>query len=266
MPNIATITSAANPLFKDVRKAIARGGLTEDGCWIAESIHLVGEALSSGCDVRAIMASESALSRAVASLPRGSSVTLIEVPDALFGKVSATETSQGILALVKPREWTEAELFTRHPLVIVLDALQDPGNAGAVIRAAEAFGATGALFVKGTASPFHPKTLRAAAGSLFRLPFLWGLDAAAARDLLLARSISLFAALPAREDVPPAASVDLTSDCALIIGSEAHGVSSELRSVAREITIPTTGVESLNAAVAAGILLYEIRRQRGHQP
>src|SRR6202044_1916133 len=86
------------------------------------------------------------------------------------------------IALVEPPEWKLRQLFEGRALVVLLDALQDPGNAGAIVRAAEAFGATGAIFLKGTASSFNPKTLRASAGSLFRVPFLYGMEQAAARS------------------------------------------------------------------------------------
>jgi TrmH family RNA methyltransferase len=156
------------------------------------------------------------------------------------------------------------QLFRGNSLVVVLDGLQDPGNAGAILRAAEAFGATGAMFLKGTVSPFNPKTLRASAGSLFRVPFLHGMDPELARAALQQNKVELYAAVPARPDglLRPLGEVDLTGRCGLIIGNEARGVSGELRSAALDVSIPTVGVESLNAAVAAGILLYEARRQR----
>ena len=144
-------------------------------------------------------------------------------------------------------------------------ALQDPGNAGAIVRAAEAFGATGVLFLKGTASPYNPKTLRASAGSLFRVPFLHGMDAPPWRAPRCGRTASsCIAAVPA---FPPREALtrprDLTGRCALIIGSEAHGVCRRTGARRRlDVSIPTVGVESLNAAMAAGILLYEARRQR----
>ena len=84
-----------------------------------------------------------------------------------------------MIALVKPPVWTVDDLFRDRPLVVVLDGVQDPGNAGTIVRAAEAFGATGAVFLKGSVSPHNPKTLRASAGSLFRVPYVFGVDAAA---------------------------------------------------------------------------------------
>jgi len=189
------------------------------------------------------------------------------LPDALLQTVAGTENSQGVIALVKPPEWKLEQLFRGRSLVVVLDGLRDPGNAGAILRAAEAFGATGALFLKGAVSPYNPKTVRASAGSLFRVPFLYGVDTALARAALQQSKIALFAGVPACSSPPvrPLAEVDLTVKCALIIGNEARGVSGALRSAAIDISIPTIGVESLNAAVAAGILLYEARRQRVRQ-
>jgi len=165
---------------------------------------------------------------------------------------------------VKPPVWKLEQVFRGCPLVVVLDGLQDPGNAGAIVRAAEAFGATGVLFLKGTASPFNSKTLRASAGSLFRIPYLHGVDRALAGAALQQNRVVLYAGVPQHAGRPARmlAEIDLTARCGLIIGNEAHGVSRELRSAALDISIPTVGVESLNAAVAAGILLYEARRQR----
>ena len=171
-----TIASAANPLVKDVRRAIVQGGLTAQGWCVAETPHLLEEALRSRCAVQQVLASQSAQ----AQLPRLHGVRVAILPDALLQRIAGTETSQGVIALVDPPVWKLEQLFEGRALIVVLDGLQDPGNAGAIVRAAEAFGATGAIFLKGTASPFNPKTLRASAGSLFRVPFLYGVEAALA--------------------------------------------------------------------------------------
>jgi TrmH family RNA methyltransferase len=154
-------------------------------------------------------------------------------------------------------------VFALKSLVVVLDGIQDPGNAGAIVRAAEAFGATGAIFVKGTVGPQHPKTLRASAGSLFRLPYISGLDAPQVSTLLRKERVVIYAAMPYTGSEHLAEDMDLRRRCALIIGGEGHGIGKELQDIADPIAIPTVGVESLNAAVAAAILLYETRRQRG---
>jgi TrmH family RNA methyltransferase len=255
-----TIASAANPLLKDVRRAIARGGLTSQGWCVAETRHLLEEALRSRCPVKQVLAAESARDQ----LPRLAGIRIAILPDALLQRISGTEASQGVISLIEPPQWKLNQLFEGRTLVVVLDGLQDPGNAGAIVRAAEAFGATGAIFLKGTASPFNPKTLRASAGSLFRVPFLSGMDPALARAAIEENHATLYAAVPARSgmEMRAVAEADLTAACALVIGNEGRGVSHEWRGVAQNIFIPTMIVESLNAAMAAGILLYEARRQR----
>jgi RNA methyltransferase, TrmH family len=261
---VIAMVSAANPLLKDVRRAIARGGLTQQGWCVAETFHLLEEALRSECEVKMVLAAESVQAAAEAHVKGLSGVKVVVLPDAVFQSISDTETSQGVMALVNPPAWRIEQLFCGTALVVVLDGLQDPGNAGAIVRAAEAFGATGAIFLKGTVSPYNPKTLRASAGSLFRVPYLHGVDAELARAALRQNRVELFAGVPAPRDgtVRWLANVDLTVKCGLIIGNEARGVGAEMRSAALGVSIPTVGVESLNAAVAAGILLYEARRQR----
>src|SRR5208283_2764026 len=169
-----------------------------------------------------VLAADSARDR----LPPLAGIKLAILPDALLQKVSGTETSQGVIALVEPPERKLEQLFQGRALVVVLDGLQYPGNAGAIVRAAEAFGATGAMYLKGTASPFNPKTLRASAGSLFRVPFLYGTDPALALAALRENRVTVYAAVPSR---PGAAArslpdVDFAAPCALIVGNEGRGV------------------------------------------
>ena len=254
------LTSPANPMLKDVRRAIARGGLTDDGYMVAETFHLLDEALRGDLEIKAILAAESVHLGVRDHLPRRDGIRLVVVSDSLFQKVADTESSQGVITLANPPAWKLEDCLRGPSLAIVLDGVQDPGNAGSIVRAAEAFGATGVLFTKGTVSPFNPKTLRASAGSLFRVPFVHNLDAALARAALEESKIAVYAAMPSQA-VPPC-DADLTRSCALVIGSEARGVSERMRSGAVGLSISTVGVESLNAAVAAGILLYEAQRQR----
>ena len=260
MGRIEALTSPANPLLKDVRRAIARGGLTEQGYMVAETFHLLEEALRSDLDIKVILAAESVHSAVRDHVRRLEGIRLVIVDDAVFQKLADTESSQGVITLANPPAWNLAQTCRGQTLTVVLDGLQDPGNAGAIVRAAEAFGATGVLFTKGTVGPFNPKTLRASAGSLFRVPFVHGLDAALARAALQQRRSAIYSAMP--HGGTPAPEVDFQRKCALVVGSEAHGVSEAWRSGSVSVTIPSAGVESLNAAVAAGILLYEAQRQR----
>ena len=254
------LTSPANPLLKDVRRAVARGGLTNQGYLVAETFHLLDEALRSDLDVKVILAAESVLASVRDRVRRLSGIRIAVVDDDAFQKLADTETSQGVIALVVPPSWKLEQTLCGEGPTIALDGLQDPGNAGAIVRAAEAFGAGGVVFIKGTVSPFNPKALRASAGSLFRVPFVYGLEAAQVRAAFERQRMEVYAAMP--QGAKPLAEVDLRRKCAIVIGSEAHGVSEPLLSGATGLSIPTQGVESLNAAVAAAILLYEARRQR----
>lgn len=253
-------TSARNPFLKEVKRAAAQGGLTREGCAVAEGPHLLEEALRSRAAVEAVVAAESALGRTSGLLGEAAGVRLVVVPDKVFGQITTTESPQGVLALVRPPGWTLKHAFAGEALAVILDGVQDPGNAGAVVRAAEAFGATGVVFLRGTASPWSPKALRGSAGSAFRIPIVHGLRADEAAVECAARGAALYAAVA--HGGTPAQDADFRRPCALVIGSEGRGVSAAILEAARGIRIPTRGVESLNAAVAAGVLLYEARRQR----
>jgi TrmH family RNA methyltransferase len=264
MAQAESLSSPANPLLKDVRKAVSDGGLTRDGYCVAETFHLLEEALRSGCEIKAVLAAASARPAVEEHLRGRPNVRLAVLADSAFRSLAATDSSQGVCALVRPPGWTLDDLFRGRPLVVVLDGLQDPGNAGAIIRAAEAFRSSGLIFVKGAVNPYNPKAVRASAGSIFRVPLVRGIEAAQARAALDLGNLAVYATAPTGGQ--PMGDADLTQDCAIIIGSEAHGISPDLGAGARLLRIPTSGVESLNAAMAAGILLYEASRQRMAAP
>ena len=241
-----------NALLKDVRYGVAHGSLTRDGFCIAETIHLLEEALRSRCEIKVVLAAASAERAVEARLRRRPEVRVVVLADALSARVSATESNQGVMTLVRPPAWKIEDLFPSRPLVVVLDGVQDPGNAGAILRAAEAFAASGVVFRKGTVNPYNPKVVRASAGSIFRVPIRTELDLS---------GLTKYAATS--DEGLAAAQADLARDCAIVIGSEGRGVSQELLAGSTRLHIPTVGVESLNAAMAASIVLYEAARQRG---
>jgi RNA methyltransferase, TrmH family len=255
-----TLTSPRNPIIKEVRKAILRGSTTEDGLAVAESFHLLEEALRSDCEIAGVFAAES-VRTAVESHVRGlKSVRVTVLPDDLFRSISSTEASQGVIALVRPPHWTVEQLFRGECLTVILDGLQDPGNAGAILRAAEAFGATGVAFLKGSVSPYNPKCLRGSAGSIFRIPVVAAMDPSLVLAAADQRKVDLYALMP--KGAGDVSESNFTRRCAIIVGSEGRGVSERVGSKATPVRIPTAGVESLNAALAAGIVLYVARRQR----
>src|SRR5579862_9693147 len=208
--------SAKNPLLKEVRRIAARGTLTEDGFALAEGRHLLSEAIRSGLEIREVIVAESARPL-VETHPR-----ILVVEDSVFAGLTSTETPQGVIALVRPPVWTNEDLFRGTPLVVILDGVPDPGNAGAIVRAAEAFGATGVAFLKGTVSPYNPKALRASAGSTFRVPMVTGIT----EETFLDRKDLVLYASAARAAMP-ASRANLAEGCAIVIGGEGAGVRPE---------------------------------------
>jgi len=269
-PRIESITSRNNRWLARFRAALRRGPL-DDGCVGLEGFHLVEEALRSQLPIEAILVSLSAapyFDRLASQLD--SSTRLLRTSDRLFSAVAATETPQGIAALVHPRIASFDDLVRGLPLVLVLVGLQDPGNVGAILRSAEAFGATGVITSSagslGTAHPYSPKALRASAGSALRLPLLPGLSISIALAQLRVVGLRLFAASVSEGTSP--ATADLRSPAALLIGNEGSGLPPEVeRSCDARLRISLApGVDSLNAAIAASVLLYEAARQRATSP
>jgi RNA methyltransferase, TrmH family len=247
-----------NPLVKQIRRAVQHGTLTDNGYAVAEGPHLLEEAVKARCEIRAIIVSESAKPGIFGAISHNVEPRLVSAK--IFRTLSSTETPQGVLALVKPPAADLAKMLAPNlqegALLVILDGVQDPGNAGAIVRVAEAFGATGVIFLKGSVDPFHPRVLRGSAGSAFRLPILAGINIQAIGDL------PLFAAMPRTQASVAIESADFTKPCVIAIGAEGHGIGETLSARATPVHIPTEHVESLNAAVAAGIILYEARRQR----
>ncbi len=255
---VEKITSRGNPFVKMLRKASARGTATPQGFALAESPRLLEEALRAGVDIGGVFATEESRPKIERMLPPHLNVTLRILDEKLFVECAATVRSQGVLTLVKLPQSSCAAVLDR--LAVVLDSVRDAGNAGTIVRSAEAFGASGAIFLKGSASPTHPKTLRAAAGSLFRLPFVYGVDREEFLAAAAAAGTKLYAAAARGEVAVDRA--DFSAPAAVVIGSEAHGVAPVLLDAATTVAAPTERVESLNAAAAAAVILYEAARQR----
>ncbi len=255
---MAEVIRASNRLVREVRKAMREGALTESGQCVAEGPRLLEDARRSGRPIRAAVVSEAFVERYEGRLD-GIRTAVLGARD--FEALAGTEATQGILTLVDPPAVDEERLFGAGTLLLVLDGVQDPGNAGAMLRAAEAFGAAGAMFLKGTVSPYNAKAVRASAGSIFRLPVVAGWEAGPFVERAGGAGLEIYAAMP-RAGLT-GERCDFRRGCAIVIGGEGGGVSEGVRAAAKAVTIPVRGVESLNAAVAAAILLYEAARQRG---
>ncbi len=254
------ITSPKNRLLQAVRQAASHGVPGDEGWIVAEGPHLLEEALRGAWPIHRIVATLAA-SQKWATLIQSSHAPTTLVDDYAFAVTAATETAQGILLLLHPRLWQWPDLLGGDRLVVVLDELRDPGNAGAIIRSAEAFGAGGVIVSKGSVQLANGKLIRAAAGSLFRLPVLSAIPVADALAELAAARFAIYG-LSAGSGQSLAAA-DLRRPCALFVGNEGAGLSAPVLAAAQLLSIPTRGVESLNAAIACSIALFEARRQRG---
>jgi len=261
---VRVVESKDNARLKELRKALAASGVGARGLVGIEGPHLVEEALRAGLRVKTIFTAESA-ERLLDALPVPPGTEILRLPKKLLDSALATETPQPVAALVEAPDWTWAHLLCARrsgaELIVVLAGIQDPGNLGTILRSAEAFGASGVVSLPGTVSAWNPKAVRASAGSVFRVPLI----AASERECFeeLHKAGVKILATTAR-GAQPAGRVDLTGPAAFAIGNEGNGVADDLAAKAdAQITIPCPGpVESLNAAVAASVLLYEAARQR----
>jgi TrmH family RNA methyltransferase len=256
------IHSKQNARLKELRHAFLKPGREAHGLAAIEGANLLEEALRAQLHIPCIFVGEEEQSQ-LASLPLPASTEVLLVRRPLLDSVLQTETPQPVAALVEIPDWTLAHMLgpaLTPPLVLVLAGLQDPGNLGTILRSAEAFGATGILALPGTVSPWSPKAIRASAGSVFRLPFVFIAPDDCFANLREAGLRILTTTVHAAQ---PIDLIDLTGPVAFLIGNEGNGVPPHIAVHADQaITIPCPGpVESLNAAVATSILLYEASRQ-----
>jgi TrmH family RNA methyltransferase len=254
------VSSRTNARVKQLRAAFEGRARLSGGLVAIEGDHLLAEALRSGVVLKTVFVSER---REVPKIvPHG--VEVLRLTEDVFQSVVETQSPQGVAALIVPPVRVLEDVMVETPLILIAAGLQDPGNMGTLVRSAEAFGATGVLATLGTVSAWNQKALRASVGSVFRVPVVaTTFDEIAA---LKARGVRLLAAVGTDDFGTKAVlEVDFTGACAVMIGNEGAGLAAEWMDVADErVTIPCPGaVESLNAAVAGSLLLYEASRQRG---
>lgn len=258
------VSGRHNQRLKELRLAFRRAELTAQGECAIEGVKLLEEALRSGQHLETLFFSESARPLAEKFLPqiKARTETLI-LPNALFNSIVPSDTPQGVAALLKLQAYSSSQLLDRsnHGPFVVAAGLQDPGNLGTILRSAEAFGAAGIFLTEGTVSPYNSKVLRASAGSFFRLPLL-RIPSAELTPLLKRAGIRLLATSSHNGTALP--KIDWTLPLAIFIGNEGAGLSPELtRQMDETLVVPQAAqVESLNAGVAASIVLYEAARNR----
>jgi TrmH family RNA methyltransferase len=280
------ITSRENKWLKIFRAALRGTGPASGEPLGVEGPKLVEDALRSGLEAEALLVSEAgeaselerilrAAGESVAGIPRS---RVLRTTDKLFASVAGTETPQGVAALFRQRVWEFDDVLRGAPaadgalrgdaaLVVVMAAVQDPGNVGTIMRSAEALGATGVVTTRGSADPWSPKGLRASAGSGLRVPVLRGMAIPVLLAQLKVAGVKVVVASSQAADLggaARAAAADLREAVAIFIGNEGAGLPREVEHAAdARVSIPmSAGVESLNAGVAASLVLYEASRQR----
>ena len=250
-----TIKSKDNNTSKSALKLIKKKYRDETGLYLLEGVKPLEDAIAMGIGIKTIFLCEGT------DKPESFPAELCMVLDRkLFDALSDTATSQGIIAVTEKKKYS-AEDFGKavgdKDNVIIMDRLQDPGNIGTIIRTAEAAGYKGIILVAGSGDVYSPKVVRAAAGSLFRMPVIYVADADEAADMVKTMGKKL--TVTCLEEAVNCFDADLTENIALVIGNEGRGVSERLMELSDiRVKIPMAGsIESLNAAVAAGVLMYQ---------
>lgn len=257
------VTSRAHPLVKRLRALLADSA--RSGLAVLEGGKLVEEALAAGVEVVecavAAGAAEDRHAGLVARLAAGGTAVRRMAPT-VIGALSEAPASQGILAIARRPVFDEDRIFGATPLIVVGVAIQNPGNVGALLRTGEAAGATGAYLTSASADSMSWKALRGSMGSAFRLPHVTGLGLDDVLARLAARGVATVATVASGGD--PYDRMDFTGPVAFLFGNEGAGLPSDVPAKAgRRAEIPMAPpVDSLNVAVAAGVLLFEARGQR----
>ena len=263
------IASNLQSTIRDLQRRKARG---RRGLALVEGVRLVEEALAAGVAFQGALVApdlaRTARGTALVAELQGHGVEVEEVGARVFAQLADTETPQGIIAVIEPRRWTASDFAPPSGAVaLVIDGVQDPGNVGTLIRTAHALGAAGTVVLRGTADPTSPKALRAAMGATFRHPVV-SLDDDGFIAWARKHGVTLWASaadgVPLHRALGKGGAGRVDGPIAVIVGNEGAGIRPQLNAVAAQrVAIPLAqGAESLNVAVAAGILLYEVTRGR----
>lgn len=260
-----TIASRQNPVVRRFRAAAEAHGqdLLLDGA------HLIEEAMAASVPIEVVVVADGAKGpfTRLAHRAEACGARVLAVTSSVLNAMSPVRQPSGIVAIARRQERSLAEAFAAAPqMVLMLDEVQDPGNVGAIVRAAEACGATGVITGHGTADPMGWKALRGSMGSVFRLPVAVRQPLPEAVGVARAMGVEIVAAVPRGGVLLP--DCDLRRPVAVLLGGEGGGLPDALVALAStRLTIPMRPpVESLNVATAAALIAYEAQRQRGGPP
>lgn len=252
-----------SPLHTTIRDLHRARGRERRGLTLAEGVRLVEEAVGAKGTIESAVYSPSLekteRGRALLASLKESGIDLELVEDSELERLADTQHPQGIIAVVRAPRWTLADIKGKMGPVLVLDGVQDPGNTGTMLRTALGLGAAGIIALPGTVEVTNPKVLRGSMGAVFRLPWV----ELSADDFLAWVHKEKVTLLVAAMDGDPISGMEIRLPAAIVLGNEGAGLSPAVRAAGRAVSIPISrGTESLNVAVAAGILLYEVTRGR----
>lgn len=260
------ITSSSNQTIKEIRGLYRRKERWARRLFIAEGYKIVEECIDNNYPLAyTVMSDGFADAHNGMKLPNklAGCCTLIKVPNKLFKEISDTENTQGILAVARFKEYCISNVYQKpNPLMLFLDQIQDPGNMGTIIRTADAFGIDGIIVIEGSVDVYNPKVVRATMGSIFRVPIFHYSNAIEIVKDISSRGVKIYST--SIKYNTPIQRIDWNAASMVIIGNEAKGVSKDLQALADDsIGIEMKGkAESLNAAIAASIIMYEFNRER----
>ena len=259
-----TITSAQNPKIKNLlllqEKSRAR---REQELFVVEGRRELDHCLEGGYKVKTLFYCPEIAQPSFLRHPSLTEASVIEIPETLYRKVAYRESTEGVIAEVEYRSLQLSDLhLPEHPLIMVLESVEKPGNLGAVLRSADAAGAHAVLICDPLTDLYNPNLIRSSVGAVFTVPTV-AVSSEEAIEFLQAHDIQILTAQ--LQDSSPYYSVDMRRATALVMGTEATGLTERWRQVASaHIRIPMLGaLDSLNVSVSAAILLYEAVRQRG---
>lgn len=253
------ITSMKNPLIREIQSLKTRKGRWAKGVYVIEGLKIVKEAIEhKGIVEKMIFSDDIFESPEVISLVSSmdSKIDLVKLSHSLFSKLSSMDSPQGVIALVRMQAYNACEI-NKSGKYLFLDGIQDPGNCGTIIRSTDAFDFDGVIFGPGCVDPYNPKSVQASMGSILRTPIYFSLHAADDLKALKSKGFSL--ASTASDGSIRLPDYEFTNKEIVAIGNEGKGISKEILELSNHrISIPMPGkAESLNAGVAASLIMYE---------
>lgn len=250
------LSSRSNPIVKNAKSLSTKKGREQSGRYLIEGKKLIEEAVLSGVKIHDIYISDNSL-----SLQIPEEANIYYVTEDVMKSICDTVTPQGIAAVLDMSPKTEPDFLSLDGLIVALDGLSDPGNIGTIIRTADAAGASCVLMSSACAELYSPKTIRSTMGSIYHIPVFYGLEFEHTLTCAKTAGFSVLSSALNGEgfyDYYPASSKNI-----IVIGNEAHGIPPRTKALSNALlTLPMRGkAESLNASVAAGIMIYELTRK-----